>query len=131
MTPTDRALDLLTDALCVYRITKLVTDDAVTQPWRDRIISRAYARGNPRHKREWTDAYAKAKAGDCEAFQHLATHDDCPPKAAKLVVCRWCAGVYIAAVAVAARSIARRPWSMVARTGALAAAGALIAGFEQ
>ena len=35
------ALDLAVDALAAYRLTRLVTRDQITQPWRDRIEARS------------------------------------------------------------------------------------------
>ena len=42
-----------------------------------------------------------------------------PPKLARLITCRWCAGVWIAAGVVGARSLAPRAWTPVARALAL------------
>ena len=40
MHPAERALDLLTDALAVKRLTRLVTEDTITEPLRNEIFKR-------------------------------------------------------------------------------------------
>lgn len=120
-----KTLDLITDAVAAYRLTKLVTDDVITEPIRDAVIERAYADRfvrtgapvpNPERRVKWTE---------------LAQDDDDPPKLATLVTCRWCTGVWFGFGIVAARAICPRWWDPIARGLALAAAAALIAGLEE
>lgn len=86
----------LVDALAVYRLTKLATDDGITQPVRDRIIEAAYTgAGRAEHERtKWLDGFdGGMKEGD---WQEVAENDPEPPKLATLVVCPWCASVWLA-----------------------------------
>jgi hypothetical protein len=45
-TETETVLDLLTDSLASYRLTKLIRDDFITQPLRDAV----YERSGPPHR---------------------------------------------------------------------------------
>lgn len=112
---------LLLDVLATYRVTKLVVDDQLTAEWRDKLIEAAYV-----------------DAGKCEQAKgvmddnpgawadHVAQDPD-PPKLAYLVTCPWCSGMYVSLAVVAARRIAPRAWSSLARALALSAAAGLIA----
>lgn len=116
MTP----LELLVDAVAGYRLTKLVTDDEITAPIRDRVIETAYRRAGreygPVGGETWTD---------------VTIVDPAAPKIATLITCRWCAGVWIGAGVVAARRLAPRAWQPLAEALSVAAAAALLAGLEQ
>jgi hypothetical protein len=82
--------------LAVYRLTKLVTDDGITQPLRDRVIEAAYvAAGRAEAERgKWLDGFdGSMREGD---WQQLAESDPDPPKMATLVVCPWCSSVWLA-----------------------------------
>lgn len=119
MTTTDLALD----AMAAYRITKLITDDEITAPIRDRIIQRAYGARLvrldeftlPTGRFDWTA---------------LAIDDPDPPKLATLLTCRWCMGVHIGFGVVVARRLFPRWWPDVARALAYATAAALLANLE-
>lgn len=111
---------LLVDAVAAYRLTKLVTDDVITAPIRDRIVEAAYERAGVTIERTSGETWSDVAIGDENA-----------PKIATLVTCRWCAGVWIGAGVVAARRLAPRAWQPVAEALSLAAAAALIAGLEQ
>jgi hypothetical protein len=82
------ALDLATDALACYRLTRLATLDSLppVKRTRDKVLTR------------W---------GDSEWSE--------------LAVCPWCLSVWLAAGVVAARTIAPRTWTPVARVLAYSA----------
>ena len=66
----------------------------------------------------------------CRQQEQLVEAVKDPPKLARLITCRWCAGVWIAGAVVAARTIAPRGWDPVAKGLALSAGAALLARFE-
>lgn len=118
-------MTLVVDAVATYRLTRLVTADAITAPVRDRLIRDAYVAH-----------HGEAVAVDMEAetphdtWTDRAMDDDTPPPLAKLLTCRWCAGVWIAAGVAVARRVAPSWWGPVADTAAMAAAAALLARLE-
>lgn len=120
---------LVVDAIAVYRLTKLATDDSITQPIRDRIIEAAYAtQGRVEHERRAFEEHEGAmREGD---WQRIVEEDDEPPKLAALVTCRWCASMWVALglVAVVRRA---RWWPAMSDALAFSAAGALLARFEE
>ena len=103
---------LVTDALAVHRLTRLVTKDAITQRPREAVIRRAYRGPRMRGGLSWED------------YAHSDPH---PPAIAKLVTCSWCAGVWMAAaVALCGAVLPERLWTLVSRMLATASvAGAL------
>lgn len=116
-----RQLDVV-DAVAAYRLTRLVTSDVITAPPRDRFIEGVYvAAGRAEQARDevgrvgWTE---------------YALHDDEAPKLATLVVCRWCASVWVGFGIVAARRLVPRAWRPVATALAFSAASALLARLE-
>lgn len=115
------ALDLATDALAAYRLTKLATDDAITEDPRRWLVERAY---------RWSYRVLPVNAEGAPTAIDLVELDDDPPKLAILLTCRWCMGVWVAAGVTAARLVAPRPWRIAARGLAVSAAAALIAGLE-
>jgi hypothetical protein len=110
---------LCIDALAVYRLTRLVTKDVITEKLREALVREAYA----------------AKAGaEVEltspigiAWADFAEHDGNAPKLATLITCRWCAGMWVALGVVAARAAAPALWDPIARALAFSAAAALTA----
>jgi hypothetical protein len=125
MTP----LELATDALAAYRLTKLITDDYLLRGVRERVIVRAYhadeVDGLDAHTRDLLDriqhdpSLVRLDADDY--WQAVVEEDDRPPKLAVLVTCRWCAGVWVGLGVVAARRVAPRAWSPIAQALALSA----------
>ena len=117
---------LLLDAAAVYRLTRLATADTLTQPLRERVIERAYQRDDLRRVKPLWDG--------SEGWQTTVDEDrvngNVVPWAADLVTCRWCASVWLALLAVAARRLAPRLWDPLARALAFSAAAALLAGLE-
>jgi hypothetical protein len=114
----DQALQLAVDLLATHRLVRLATADTITQPIRDAVVCHAYRRQGDNGSTPangWAD-YAEA---DPEA-----------PKLASLVVCRWCTGIYVAALVVAARRLAPTPWGYLARALAASSAAALLAAME-
>lgn len=116
---------LVVDAVATYRLTRLVTADAITAGLRDQAIRNAYVA-----------QHGEAVAVDMEAetphdsWTDRAMGDLEPPALAKLLTCRWCAGVWIAAGVTVARRVAPRWWGPVADAATLAAAAALLARLE-
>lgn len=123
-----KPIDLIVDGIAAYRLTKLVTDDKITEPIRDAIIEAAYRRDKADHRFDPND-YATATGR--VKWTEVAEDDEDTPKLATLITCRWCAGTWFGFGIVAARAICPRWWDPVARGLALAAAAALIAGLEE
>lgn len=128
-------LDLLVDALAVYRASRIVTADSITERPRAEIVRWSYGgrlpspfRWSAERRRFVTD---QQPAGVVAASSDVVKVDDDPPKVAELVTCYWCSGMYVALGAVAARRWAPGLWGLLSRALALSAAGALIAGLEQ
>lgn len=120
---------ILLDAAAAYRLTKLATDDALTQPVRDRIIEAAYVLAERAEQARWDflsrNAQLSMEEGD---WQRIVEEDAHPPKLATLVTCRWCAGYWIALGVVVVRR--RGWWRLVRDASALSAAAALLARLE-
>lgn len=92
-------IDLLTDGLAVYRLTRLVTTDLITQPARDAI------------------AALSTKPTDVQPWAFLRD----------LTKCDWCTSMWIAFGAVAARRYVPRAWGPVAEALACSTVAGLIA----
>lgn len=116
---------LAVDGLAVYRVTRLVTADTITEPVRWRIIEAAYEAAG--RAATWRDATINHGG----TWDDVAHEDPNPPKLAVLVTCRWCTGYWVALLAVAARRFAPRAWEPIARASALSAVAALLAGLEE
>lgn len=122
------------DALALHRLTRLVTEDAITQPLRDRLILRQLNR----HADSCCDGDVEQAFADADLIadrggdpQELIARLDNPPKLATLITCRWCASVHVAMLAVCLRRVAPRWWNLLAEVMALSAAGTLIARLEE
>lgn len=135
---------LLLDAVAVYRLTRLATADTLTQPLRERVIQWAYVAQapTPEMRRRLDEARAEKcldgypwglqGSGLWDAAVQVDHSVDRPvPKLADLVTCRWCASVWLALFAVAARRLAPRLWEPLAKALAFSAAAALLAGLEE
>lgn len=120
-------LHLVVDLVAVYRITRLVTADTLTQPWRDRIIRWAYLRWS---KMVGPDEVAEdvMGSGTMQAMAEADEHE--APWLARLIICRWCSSMHIAAGAVAAEWAVPAAWHPLAWGLTLASGAALLAGLE-
>ncbi|MGN6695038.1 MAG: DUF1360 domain-containing protein [Aquihabitans sp.] len=116
------AIELVVDALATYRLTRLATADVISEPLRRSVVGRSLRRTQPDAEIDMAPSAPTAQ----ELVDDLAD----PPKAARLVTCRWCAGMWIAGGVVAARTIAPRWWDPAARALALSAAAVLVARAE-
>lgn len=112
-------LELMVDMLATYRLTRLATADVISEPVRQSLVGRLV---DP----DEMPATSSGMPTALETVEHL----DNPPKLARLITCRWCAGVWIAGGVVLARAVAPKLWEPVARGMALSAAAALFAGLE-
>ncbi|MCU1498600.1 MAG: hypothetical protein JWM47_2553 [Acidimicrobiales bacterium] len=112
------ALDLLVDAFAAYRLTRLATADVISEPFRRSMVGRALGWG--------PEELAAASPTAQEAVDAL----DHPPKAARLITCRWCAGMWIAGGVVAARQVVPGAWAPVARALAVSSVAVLISRLE-
>lgn len=118
-------LDLLTDALAAYRITRLVTADTITEKPRRALVDLAY---------DLADEDAPAPGMGEPISDWVAdrrAHGDEVPWLADLITCRWCAGVYVAGFVAVARLTVPRLWGWSARVLTVAASAALVAGMER
>ena len=109
-------LELLVDALATYRLTRLATADVISEPVRMALIRQTGAEPPPGEE-------------DPTAQEIVESLDD-PPRLATLITCRWCAGVWIAAGVMTARSVVPRAWQPVSRGLALSAVAVLLSRFE-
>ena len=124
------ALALVVDAVAAYRLTKLATDDVITQPAREAAIHHAYARAGRYVTACQLQEALSIGVDDPDRWQATALYDPDPPKLATPLTCRWCAGVWVAAGVTVARLAAPRVWDPIARGLTAAAAAALIANLE-
>lgn len=116
-------LELATDALAAYRLTRLVTADTIAAPIRDRWVEASYvAQGRAEQHRPHPEVPG--------AWSEEAMADEDPPKLAELVVCRWCAGMWVSLGVVAARRTLPRAWGPLATALAFSAGAALLAQLE-
>jgi hypothetical protein len=111
-------LELAVDVLATYRLTRLATADVISEPLRRSVVGRALGRSR--------DDMASVTETAQEVVDAIAD----PPKVARLVTCRWCAGMWIAGGVVAARRIAPTWWDPAAKALALSATAVLISRFE-
>lgn len=86
------AFDLVTDALAAWRLTRLVTEDTITDPVREKVFEKF---GNPDQSNTTSLSY--------------------------LVTCPHCTGMWVAGGVVLARLIAPRAWRHVSHALAVAA----------
>jgi uncharacterized protein DUF1360 len=112
-------LELVVDVLATYRLTRLATADIISEPARQTAVTRLL-RGSD----------VLDEPGPERTAQELVEAVKDPPKLARLITCRWCAGVWIAGGVVAARILAPRMWDPVAMGLALSSGAALLAGLE-
>lgn len=102
------ALALVLDALAVYRLTRLITEDTFppVRRFREAVI------------RRYTAVVA----------QGPGTVED-PGWQAELIQCPWCASVWLAAGVTAARWVLPSAWSFVAWLLALSAVASIVSQF--
>lgn len=117
-------LELAVDCAAAYRLTRLVTDDTITQGWRRRFVEAAYVNAG-------RASGMRAHVDDMGGWDEVARLDPDAPKLATLVTCRYCAGVWLGAAVVAARLSMPRQWRWAARALTAAAVAGLLAGLEQ
>ena len=110
-------MDVLTDALAVYRLTRLAITDDITEPVRDRIYGWLSTRGYPR--RTLVQIQADAQQGTLPGSPRARF-------AYELLTCSWCLSVWIGAGAVLARAACPRVWDALARTLAFSAVAGVI-----
>jgi hypothetical protein len=106
--PTTVVVDLLACA----RLTRLVTRDRVTKPWRRRLIAGIYQRAGGTFPEYW----------DANGPTEVTMEGDSAPVLAYLLSCDWCVSVYAGVFVVAARRVCPWLWDPIAR--ALAASQA-------
>lgn len=112
------------DAIAAWRLTKLITQDEITRPIRERIIKKIYG-GNLKHAsnrvlgdpRAWEDG-----AG----LSELAESDPEAPKLVKLVMCPACVGVYVGFGVMVLSRLAPKAWEPVSDALAMAAVAGVI-----
>lgn len=106
--------EAIVDVLAVARLTRLITRDTLTRPYRAAIIRHAYG--------------PEKSEGLSDMFTEQMVHDDHEaPRLAELVTCGWCSSMYAAVFVVAARRFAPRLWDPLARV----LAASLVTGIVQ
>jgi hypothetical protein len=119
-------LELALDTVAAYRLTRLATADTITEPLRGSIITASYAWNGDEDQ-----LALQREANPFSTWADLVSMDPEPPKMAKLVTCRWCAGWWISVLVVLMRRRHPRLWQPVAEVAACSAAAALIARLEK
>ena len=111
----------LIDVLAVHRLTRLVTDDILTIPFRWLIIRSAYRRNG-----------GEDVGADPDGFVDAAMVEEPAdvPMTAVLVRCRWCASMWAAAGVVLLHQTVPRAWLPIAAVLALSSAATLLARAE-
>lgn len=106
----ERTLALIEDAGAVYRLTKLVTADALTEGLRDRII-------------DWSRQRLLSTGDEIVVSRRYGPEvAEAGGPLAYLVGCPWCASVWLAAGVALARRAAPLPWALAARALTMSAA---------
>lgn len=118
-------IDLATDALATFRITRLISRDAITAPLRDSLIRHLYA------ERGDSAALRLAPAADVDWTERAKEDGELAPFLARLVTCGWCSGMYVAFGVMAARLIAPKVWQPISTALACASAAGLLSTAEQ
>lgn len=96
--------DLAIDALAVARLTRLVTKDRLTRPWRRRVIVAHYEAAGKPFPETW------------DAFGPIVVTDDIDaPTGAYLLSCSWCSSLWCALIVLALRWAIPSVWSPVAK----------------
>ncbi len=117
-------VELVVDAVATYRLTRLVTKDVITAPLRDSFVEAMYvAAGRAEAARPEIDSAQLT-------WSEYAEDDRNAPKLATLVVCRWCASIWLALGVVVIRRAAPRSWRRIAEILVFSAASALLARLE-
>jgi hypothetical protein len=93
---------MVIDALAVARLTRLVTSDRITRPFRRRAIAATY----PNHT---------VPDGWEEFGPSVVLDDPDSPEAAYLLSCSWCSSIWCAGFVVAARCLVPGVWDPIAR----------------
>ncbi len=99
-------LRLVVDALAVYRLTRLVTEDEISAPLRR--LAGGYV--------------ARPFTANAKEMQVAAR-----PRVAAFITCPWCISIWVAAGVVALQALAPSPWSYAAAGLAFSAIAGLIA----
>lgn len=107
---------LARDAIAVARLTRLVTSDDITEPLREGWIGWAYGHRVPLHL---LDAFGPEPVSWIEVYEA----DIDPPKLATVIMCRWCASIWLAFGVLAVRR--SRPWGALADALCMSEAAAL------
>lgn len=123
----------LIELLAVHRLTRLVTADIITVRVRWRIIAWSYERaGHDEGVYTGQDGGNGSGAHLDSLVEADMTEDPCDvPRLAVLVVCRWCASVWIAAAVVAAHALIPAVWLPVAAVLALSSASTMLSALEE
>lgn len=116
---------MLLDVLAVHRLTRLITRDTITRPFRTDIIRGAYIdRAGP------DSALALDEISEAE-WDRMPEDDDNAPKLAAFVICPWCVGLWISGFVVVARRYAPVLWAPLARMLAFSTVAALLEGLDR
>lgn len=123
-------IPLLLDFLSAYRITRLVTADTILDGPRDALVKWSYLSSGSTHTARETAEAIDVDVDKPGGWSKVAQEDECAPKWASLVTCRFCAGFWCSVLVVIARRRFPRQWAPIAEALALSAGAALIAGLE-
>ena len=107
----------IVEALCVYRITRLVVEDYLLLTPREAVIRYAYGRKG--HKSD-----ATVPTG---GWVRQVDDDDAPPRLAEFVTCPWCVSMYVAAAVAGLGAVFVTDWG-AATTIAVAFAASAVCG---
>lgn len=111
---------MIVDALAVYRLTRLVVSDDITETPRRLVVFGAYG----------ASGRAMGYLGEDATAQEQVASDAKPPMLAKLVTCPWCASIWIGFGVVLMRRLVPRVWRPVADALAMSAVAGFLSGHE-
>lgn len=106
------AVRLIRDCIAVTRLTRLIVADDISEPIRELWLEAAY-RGK----------VAPRGAGPVDTWTEQYHRDPDPPKLATVIMCRWCASVWIAFGVIVVRRT--RAWGWLADALVMSEAAAL------
>jgi hypothetical protein len=112
-------VELAVDLLATYRLTRLATADVISESARQTAVTKLL---------HGSDVLPESRSG--QTAQELVEAVKDPPKLARLITCRWCAGVWVAGGVVTARLFAPHIWDPVAKGLAFSSGAALLARLE-
>ena len=119
-------------ALFTYRLTRLIVADSITEPIRNRILSR-WPSDDTLFTDEWvtdTSGEPQTLSGAAVVWADVGWAPMKPSRWGELVTCAWCASVYVGALVVLGVVFLPGWFEYVMLAGAVSAITGLLSGWE-